>query len=164
MRWKTPPSTERPLRQQGAPHADLTPFSLTPIRSRYALAMLLAVLALAMQAAWHVPPAGLLAAPLLLWPLWRAARQSGWLGAALPELAVTARGELILQHAGYAEAVSVAADSYVSPWLVVLQLDTLHGRQTLLLTVDSAPADALRRLRVYLRWRIAPHCGASAHP
>ena len=163
MRWKTPPSTEHAWRSQGA-HADLTPFTVTLTRSRSALAVLLAVLVLAALAARYVPPASLLAAPLLPWPAWRAARQSGWLGAALPELAVTARGELILQHAGYAEAVSVAADSYVSPWLMVLQLDTLHGRQTLLLTVDSAPADALRRLRVYLRWRIAPHCGASAHP
>lgn len=163
MRWKTPPSTEHAWRSQGA-HADLTPFTVTLTRSRSALAVLLAVLVLAALAARYVPPASLLAAPLLLWPIWRAARQSGWLGAILPELAVTARGELILQHAGYAEAVSVAADSYVSPWLMVLQLDTLHGRQVLLLTVDSAPADALRRLRVYLRWRIAPHCGASAHP
>lgn len=79
-------------------------------------------------------------------------RQQGWLGVPLPQLEVSARGELIAHWPSHAEQVGVRADSLALPWLIVLKLNTQRGRLALLLTVDSAPADALRRLRVYLRW------------
>jgi len=49
----------------------------------------------------------------------------------------------------------IQAGAYVSNWLVVLNLGT-PGRRgcSLVLLPDSAPADDLRRLRVWLRWRL----------
>ena len=47
---------------------------------------------------------------------------------------------------------TVDAASFVSPALIVLSLHAEHGRLRRVLVPDSAPADALRRLRVSLRW------------
>ena len=45
--------------------------------------------------------------------------------------------------------------SYVSAWLMVLLLDAGgRGRQALVLLPDCASAEELRRLRVWLRWRL----------
>jgi toxin CptA len=46
---------------------------------------------------------------------------------------------------------------FVSTWLVVLELGSkgLRAKRVVLLA-DSAPADDLRRLRVWLRWRAPP--------
>jgi hypothetical protein len=46
-------------------------------------------------------------------------------------------------------------DAYVSRWLIVLNLAEGGRRsQSVVLLPDSAPADALRQLRVWVRWRI----------
>jgi len=49
----------------------------------------------------------------------------------------------------------ILPDAYVSRWLVVLNLAEA-GRRSLsvVLLPDSAPADELRRLRVWVRWRM----------
>lgn len=45
---------------------------------------------------------------------------------------------------------------YVSAWLIVMPLAAGGGRsRRLVLLPDSAPADELRRLRAWLRWRLA---------
>ena len=51
---------------------------------------------------------------------------------------------------------SILPGSYVSGWLVVVNLDG-GGRHVypLVLLPDSAAAEELRRLRVWLRWRLA---------
>lgn len=122
-------------------------------RSPRLLAALLAAYAAAWLAISQLPLApALLAVALSGLALWRGLRQQGWLGAPLPQLEVGARGELIAHWPSHAEQVDVRADSLALPWLIVLKLNTQRGRLALLLTVDSAPADALRRLRVYLRW------------
>jgi toxin CptA len=114
---------------------------------------LLAAYAAAWLAISQLPLApALLAVALSGLALWRGLRQQGWLGVPLPQLEVSARGELIAHWPSHAEQVGVRADSLALPWLIVLKLNTQRGRLALLLTVDSAPADALRRLRVYLRW------------
>lgn len=46
--------------------------------------------------------------------------------------------------------------SYVSAWLIVLLLGAEGRRQALVLLPDSAAAEELRRLRVWLRWRLGP--------
>lgn len=122
-------------------------------RSPRLLAALLAAYAAAWLAISQLPLApALLAVALSGLALWRGLRQQGWLGVPLPQLEVSARGELIAHWPSHAEQVDVRADSLALPWLIVLKLNTQRGRLALLLTVDSAPADALRRLRVYLRW------------
>lgn len=47
--------------------------------------------------------------------------------------------------------------SYVSSWLIVVILG-INGRRerSLVLLPDAAPAEELRRLRIWLRWRFAP--------
>lgn len=51
------------------------------------------------------------------------------------------------------EDLAVCGDSFVSPALIVLRYRTADGRaHALTLLPDSADADALRRLRVSLRW------------
>jgi len=46
------------------------------------------------------------------------------------------------------------SDHYVSPVLMVVGLRPAHGRtRRLVLAVDSAPAEDMRRLRIWLRWR-----------
>jgi hypothetical protein len=47
--------------------------------------------------------------------------------------------------------------SYVSSWLVVVNLGVPGGRgRSLVLLPDCAAAEELRRLRVWLRWRLGP--------
>ncbi|MFO1234227.1 MAG: protein YgfX [Rivihabitans pingtungensis] len=131
----------------------MRPFVAPLRRSPRLLAALLAAYAAAWLAISQLPLApALLAVALSGLALWRGLRQQGWLGAPLPQLEVSARGELIAHWPSHAEQVGVRADSLALPWLIVLKLNTQRGRLALLLTVDSAPADALRRLRVYLRW------------
>lgn len=131
----------------------MTPFVAPLRRSPRLLAALLAAYAAAWLAICQLPlMLALPAVALSGLALWRGLRQQGWLGLPLPQLEVGARGELIAHWPSHAEQVGVRADSLALPWLIVLKLNTQRGRLALLLTVDSTSADALRRLRVYLRW------------
>jgi hypothetical protein len=48
----------------------------------------------------------------------------------------------------------ILPDSYVSDWLVVVNLRAGGARRALVLLPDCAVAEELRRLRVWLRWRL----------
>ena len=56
---------------------------------------------------------------------------------------------------GHWHEAEVLSDSFVSGWLVVLNLGAggRRGRSVVLLP-DSAAAEEMRRLRVWLRWRL----------
>jgi toxin CptA len=57
--------------------------------------------------------------------------------------------------AGRWNEAEVQPGSYVSSWLVVLNLRAPGGgRCSVVLLPDSAAAEELRRLRVWLRWRL----------
>ena len=62
------------------------------------------------------------------------------------------------------EEAKLGATLFVHPWLTVFRLQTTAGAaRTIVVTVDSLPAEDFRRLRVFLRWRLsvsAPDDGA----
>lgn len=62
------------------------------------------------------------------------------------------------------EEAKFGATLFVHPWLTVFRLQTTAGAaRTIVVTVDSLPAEDFRRLRVFLRWRLsvsAPDDGA----
>lgn len=79
----------------------------------------------------------------------------GWRRAAkLPALALGPDGSLHgRDEAGNWRALDVAADSFVSPALIVLRCRREgEAMRTLTLLPDSASPDDLRRLRTALRW------------
>jgi len=79
----------------------------------------------------------------------------GWRGAGQPvRLRLQADGRVQLRGTtGDWDDVEVRGDSYVSPALLVLRYRTADGRaHALALLPDSADTEALRRLRVSLRW------------
>lgn len=84
---------------------------------------------------------------VLVWRCWRAVSRPG-------RLRVLADGRVQRPDAtGAWEALSVCDDSFVSTALIVLRYRAADGRaHALTLLPDSADADALRRLRVSLRW------------
>lgn len=75
--------------------------------------------------------------------------------------------ELILRQGGGCELTTLAGvtlkgqvlgSTFVSPWLTVVNvgLETGRGRRPVVLAPDGADADALRQLRVWLRYRCRP--------
>ncbi len=70
-----------------------------------------------------------------------------------PRLLLGRQGGLQLRTgSGEWMAASVLPDSFVSIWLCVVRLQADGKRRTLTLLPDSAEAESLRRLRVWLRW------------
>ena len=67
-------------------------------------------------------------------------------------------GSVSLQNrpdATWGEA-KLGATLFVHPWLTVFRLQTTAGAaSTIVVTVDSLPAEDFRRLRVFLRWRLS---------
>jgi len=57
------------------------------------------------------------------------------------------------------QEATLEGDGFVSPWLVILNLTGQQGRIRVVLGPDSADADALRALRVWLRGRHSPDPG-----
>ena len=54
------------------------------------------------------------------------------------------------------EEAKFGATLFVHPWLTVFRLQTTAGAaSTIVITVDSLPAEDFRRLRVFLRWRLS---------
>lgn len=75
---------------------------------------------------------------------------------AVRALEVGAKGDARwLDASGQWNEAEIQRGSYVSNWLVVVYLGApgRHGRSLVLLP-DSAAAEELRRLRVWLRWRL----------
>ena len=56
---------------------------------------------------------------------------------------------------GHWQETEILPGSYVSGWLIVLILGAGGRRRSLVLLPDAAAAEDLRRLRVWLRWRVA---------
>lgn len=106
---------------------------------------LLAVGLAALPAGWRVA----LGAGVLGLVIWAARR-----AAPVTCLRIGVDGELQCQDAaGEWQAMAVLGDSFVSPALIVLRYREKDGAvRSCILLPDSAPADALRRLRVSLRW------------
>ncbi|MBE0620569.1 MAG: hypothetical protein IH605_08265 [Burkholderiales bacterium] len=72
-------------------------------------------------------------------------------------LELNATGDARCQDArGQWHEAEILPGSYVSGWLMVIILGASSGpRRSLVLLPDSAAAGELRRLRVWLRWRLA---------
>lgn len=65
------------------------------------------------------------------------------------------RGWRLGLNSGAWLAVQVLSSSVVTPWFVVLHLQTGAGRRAWLIVRDSLPSEDFRRLRVYLRLQVA---------
>jgi toxin CptA len=75
---------------------------------------------------------------------------------AVRALEVSEKGEARWQDgSGQWKQAEIGPGGYVSSWLMVVNLDA-PGRRgpSLVLVPDSAAAEDLRRLRVWLRWRL----------
>ncbi len=131
--------------------------SLKPSRI---LALVLTVMAAAaLVCAWiSVPPAAFLpiAAGIALAWAWHCAQALHWAPSAVRMLELDARGRTRCRDGTdvWHDAV-ILPGSYVSRWLIVLSLDAGdRRRRSLVLLPDTAGGDELRRLRVWLRWRL----------
>ena len=73
---------------------------------------------------------------------------------AVQALELSAEGKVRWQNgSGQWHDAQILASSYVSAWLVVMNLGAREGRtRSVVLLPDSAAAEDLRRLRVWLRW------------
>nr|WP_199066345.1 protein YgfX [Chromobacterium sp. ASV5] len=116
-----------------------------------ASAWLLSSLAILAHLPWHW--AGLVPVEALL-ALW-ALRANGWWARDFHPclLQVDAYGALTLHYPdGREEPAQVLDDSFVSPWLIVLNVKAAGRRRSVMLWPDSAAAEGRRQLRVYLLW------------
>ncbi|MBV8048295.1 MAG: hypothetical protein JO171_14145 [Paludibacterium sp.] len=109
-----------------------------------------AVLAACLAAAWFAWPLaapGWLFAPLpwLAWRLWRAACR-------VEAIEVRAGARLSVWQDGVREEVALDDGSVALPGLIVLHYRRAGRRAFCVLLADAAPRDALRRLRVFVRW------------
>ena len=124
-----------------------------------ALALTL-VAATALACAWislpraAFPPAA--AGIALIW-VWHVAPALQRGKRAVRALEVAENGDARWQDgSGQWHEAGILPGSYVSNWLVVVNLGAAGGRsRSLVLLQDCAAADELRRLRVWLRWRLA---------
>jgi hypothetical protein len=130
----------------------ITPFVVPLCRSRLWLgALLLMLLCLLPALLMHAHGLALLPLP---WLLWRALAADGWLpGMARPErVEVTAQGQLRLLESGLVYPAELRDQSVALPGLIVLNLLCAGRRRAFAIFADSAPAEAQRQLRVFLRW------------
>lgn len=129
--------------------------------SRILALALTVVAAAALACAWvGLPRAAFVpvAAGLILAWAWHLAQALRLGRSAMRSLELSADGSARFQDASEQwHQVEIQPGSYVSPWLVVV-ITAAGGRRrrALVLLPDSATADELRRLRVWLRWRLAP--------
>lgn len=126
-----------------------------------------AILALALTAmagtalacAWiSVPGAAFLpiAAGITLAWAWHCAQALQLQHSSLRELAFDTKGGVRCRDGlGSWQEAAILPGSYVSRWLIVLLLEAGdRRRRSLVLSPDAAASDELRRLRVWLRWRL----------
>ncbi|MGL6071351.1 protein YgfX [Craterilacuibacter sp.] len=135
----------------------LRPFrvALRPSRLALALSCLFALWLALTVLLWGAPSWVLVLDGLLLCAI---LQREGWLPSRQRprHLDVSLSGVLSADFADGTQTLSLSGRSWVTPWLCVLIART-HTRRVLLpLWPDSADADALRKLRVYLRWQPEP--------
>jgi hypothetical protein len=96
------------------------------------------------------------AAGILLAWTWHVARALQRGKSAPRTLELNAKGGARCQDGtGQWQEAEILPGSYVSGWLIVLILGAGRRRRSLVLLPDAAEAEELRRLRVWLRWRLA---------
>lgn len=112
-------------------------------------------LVLAVLLPWHVSPWVALVVPALSWG---ALAADGWPHAGVRTVFRfdPCSGRAWRETADGDAAIDVLGESVAWPWLIVLRYREAGRRRARLLLPDSAPADALRRLRVFLRWAPDP--------
>ena len=133
------------------PHAAVTPFAAVIRPSRLWLgwvvlahaALVIAVISLLPMPYWLL----LLGCPLTLW---LSLAPTGHLPGktSVRQIQVDATGRLFADS----NLAEVLDDSFISNWLIVLNLRIAGRRYGILLLNDSTPAEFHRALRVYLRW------------
>ena len=135
------------------------PLNFVPRPSRLGLGVFVPAHGLALWAVWQsaapLPLAAFLAAAVLA-GLFRQIRH----GIALEALEVGKAGVRAKTAGVWSEASLQGA--YVSPLLVVLRLRAGGRRMSLVLWADSAAAEDLRRLRMWLNWRRREAAGGAA--
>ena len=114
--------------------------------------------AAALACAWISLPAlafaPIAAGMVLAWG-WHCAQALQWVAGAARALELRSQGGVRLQDGrGAWQEAEILADSYVSGWIIVVNLASGGGRRSLVLLPDAAAAEDLRRLRVWLRWRL----------
>ena len=130
------------------------------LRPSRVLALALTLMAAAALAcAWISLPA-LAFAPVaagvaLAWT-WHCAQALQQGAGAVRTLELGVQGGVRLQDGrGAWQEAEILPDSYVSGWLIVVNMATGgRRRRSLVLLPDAAAAEDLRRLRVWLRWRL----------
>jgi len=114
----------------------------------------------ALACAWiSVPIAAFvpIAAGVILAWAWHCAQALLLRRSAVRTLELDANGGVRCQDGlGNWQEAALLTGSYASRWLVVLMLGTAGRRRSLVLLPDAAAPDELRRLRVWLRWRLGP--------
>ncbi len=115
----------------------------------------------ALACAWiSLPMAAFLpiAAGITLAWAWHCAQALQQRHSAVRTLELDAKGGVRCQDGlGNWQEATILPGSYVSRWLVVLMLsENGRRRRSLVLLPDAAAPDELRRLRVWLRWRLGP--------
>ena len=131
--------------------------SLRPSR---VLALSLTVMAgAALACAWiSLPPLALppVAAGIALAWAWHLARALQRGAGTVRALELAAQGNARWQDgSGQWHQAEILPSSYVSSWLVVVNLGEVGRRgRSLVLLPDCAAAEELRRLRIWLRWRL----------
>ncbi|TDR73013.1 protein YgfX [Paludibacterium purpuratum] len=123
-------------------------FTVPLRRSRWWLAVI-AGCSLAFWVCWPdaAPLWWLIPLPGLLWCLWREAGD-------LEALEVRGGERLAVRQGGEWTDVELCDSSVALPGLIVLHYRQAGRRRHCVLLADSASSDALRRLRMFIRWRV----------
>ena len=135
-------------------------FTVSLNASRLWLYSVLLVSALLLPALSVTCPLALL---LLPWFIWRALAQDGWLAAnaKISKIQLDADGKMMVLQSRLRQRpewlpAKVFDNSVALPWLIVLNLQVAGQHHSVAIFADSAPAEARRQLRVFLRWPTIP--------
>ena len=133
----------------------LAPIRITLTPSRYRLPLyggvaLLALAALHAARLPFFPQLFYIAAPA--WLILLARSGAGKLPVSAVEIGGSADARVYIRQCWF--DASIAGDSYIAPWLVLLRLHLADGRHVAVpLLPWDVPQDVLRRLRVRLQWQ-----------
>jgi toxin CptA len=140
----------------------LPPFALTIRPSRYWLVLLSGLLLLSAVSVLRYVEDLWWLLPLQCVLGWLALRGNGWWWrSSLQGIAVDSLGRMHWHYADRSLVVSPADDCFISPFLIIVNVMAAGRRHSCLLLPDSAEAEALRQLRVYLLWF---HAGVETDP